>query len=31
MAGRAWAVWRERMRRYERSGLTVARFCDQEG
>jgi transposase-like protein len=30
-SGGAWAVWRERMRRYERSGLTVARFCQQEG
>lgn len=24
-------LWRQRMRRYERSGLTVAKFCDQEG
>ncbi len=29
--GGARAAWRERMRRYERSGLTVTRFCDQEG
>jgi hypothetical protein len=29
--GGAWAAWRERMRRYERLGLTVARFCEQEG
>jgi transposase-like protein len=25
------AVWRERMRRYQRAGLTVAEFCRQEG
>lgn len=30
-SGGAGAVWRERMRRYERSGLTVTRFCEQEG
>jgi transposase-like protein len=29
--GGAWAAWRERIRRYERSGLTVTRFCEQEG
>jgi transposase-like protein len=25
------AVWRERLRRFARSGLTVARFCEHEG
>ena len=25
------AVWRERLRRYARSGLTVAEFCRREG
>lgn len=25
------AVWGERLRRYERSGLTVAEFCRREG
>jgi transposase len=25
------AVWGERLRRYERSGLTVAAFCQREG
>jgi hypothetical protein len=30
-SGGAGAVWRERIRRYERSGLTVTRFCEQEG
>lgn len=29
--GGSWAAWRERIRRYERSGLTVTRFCEQEG
>ena len=24
-------IWRERLRRFPRSGLTVARFCDEEG
>jgi len=26
----AHGLWRERLRRYERSGLTVAEFCDRE-
>jgi hypothetical protein len=26
----AQGLWRERLRRYERSGLTVAEFCDRE-
>jgi len=26
----AQGTWRERLRRYERSGLTVAEFCDRE-
>jgi hypothetical protein len=30
-SGGAGAVWRERLRRYERSGLTVTRFCEREG
>lgn len=25
------AVWADRLRRYQRSGLSVARFCDKEG
>jgi transposase-like protein len=25
------AVWRERLRRFSRSGLTVAQFCEDEG
>ena len=25
------AVWRERLRRFSRSGLTVAQFCEEEG
>ena len=25
------AVWQERVRRYERAGVTVAEFCRQEG
>ena len=29
--GGAWAAWRERIGRYERSGLTVTRFCEREG
>lgn len=24
-------AWRQRIRRYERSGLTIAQFCEQEG
>ena len=28
--GGSWAAWRERIRRYERSGLTVTHFCEQE-
>lgn len=24
-------AWRERMRRFEKSGLTIQQFCDQEG
>ena len=24
-------AWRERMRRYEKSGLTIREFCEQEG
>lgn len=30
-SGGAGAAWRERLRRYERSGLTVTRFCEREG
>lgn len=30
-SGGAWEAWRERLRRYERSGLTVTRFCEREG
>lgn len=26
-----WELWRQRMQRYELSGLTVAEFCDQQG
>jgi hypothetical protein len=26
-----WELWRQRMRRYEQSGFTVAEFCDGEG
>lgn len=29
--GRTEQRWRERFRRYERSGLTVAAFCEREG
>jgi hypothetical protein len=29
--GGAWAAWRGRIWRYKRSGLTVTRFCEQEG
>lgn len=25
------ALWRQRLRRFERSGLTVTNFCEQEG
>jgi transposase-like protein len=31
IGGGAGAAWRERLRRYERSGLTVTRFCEREG
>jgi hypothetical protein len=27
---RLHAVWRDRIRRQEASGLTIAQFCDQE-
>jgi len=31
LTSRKSVVWEERLRRFERSGLTVAKFCRQEG